>query len=568
MPGQLFADIHCHPSFKPYAQSFDAKNKIEGAPQPHDMISLWHELRPEHWDNFSNEFGVAMYSQSNLEAAAKGGLHIIGLALGALEKEFTTVSGKGLKIANDFVGMLLQGFNTPADMLVNLVTRFGVPRLSAVRESNRYFPDLMQELRFVKAQEGKVFQVGDERKFYTFKIAGNSDMLTDILAKNDEPGAGSSDEKPITLAIVLSIEGLHNLDAGNGASEAEVLQNARALKSKDFPVFFVTFCHHFWNGLCGQARSLSGLLAQAFDQSSHDRDVFNELGLKVLITLMDESSGRRVIVDIKHFSYEARNQYFSLLDGTLPKLPISEDLTKELKRVFVRNLKDPLHPVIVSHAAVNGYADDGDRTYKGNFPAQQAEGVENPFEDNKLFPDPSINFYDTDLLRLGAFDCLIGIQLDMRRITGAKGAEVSKMMEFPHAYLAWNQVIHMVELWDRMDISKPWDRICIGSDFDGLVSPMDELQNVSEYPELRKGLLHYARLYFLPSDAFEAEHPPISDRHRGYVANRFQFSGFRNHQRLNPDGPNVPEDSGLNHEDIVEKICWGNALAFMKRHFK
>ena len=93
MPGQpVFADIHCHPSFKPYAQSFTPGN-TRPDPQPGDVVSLWHASSISDIDAYLSEtFGVAMYTQSHFSAAAQGGLQVIGLSLGALEQEFITIS--------------------------------------------------------------------------------------------------------------------------------------------------------------------------------------------------------------------------------------------------------------------------------------------------------------------------------------------------------------------------------------------------------------------------------------------------------------------------------------------
>ena len=242
----------------------------------------------------------------------------------------------------------------------------------------------------------------DDGKHYTFSIAKNGKAVADALARNAAAGAGSTADKPITLCLTLTIEGLHNLDVQHGASEAKVMDHVLKLKNNvDAPLFFVTFSHHFWNGLCGHAHSLPPLMSAVFDQTAHMGEGFHPLGLKVLMALLDTSKGRRVLIDIKHMSFKARTQYFNLLAGTVPNdIPA---MTPELGRqmAFFRfNTKaapgtsTAAPPVIVSHTAVNGYRNPDDLFYYGNYPAQTVTGVLNPFENSEIYPDPGINFYD------------------------------------------------------------------------------------------------------------------------------------------------------------------------------
>jgi hypothetical protein len=210
--------------------------------------------------------------------------------------------------------------------------------------------------------------------------------------------------------------------------------------------------------------------------------------------------------------------------------------------------------------------DEGNKFYQGHFPHHSAPGVNNPFENSEFYPDPSINFYDADLINIARYEGLIGIQLDEHRIAGRMGLQVSKSMEHGHAWLAWNQVLHMVELWDRLDFPDAWDRICLGSDFDGIICPMKGIHRLSDYPELYKGLLMYSELYFMPQDEFIRLHPRMAER--GNIANRWQKSGRnRSGMRLNPAGLNAPEQTGLTPKEIVDKISYSNTLEFMKKWF-
>ncbi len=564
MSAPLFADIHCHPTFKPYGQSFTPGN-ARPDPQLTDIVSLWHEGVPNNIDTrLSERFGVAMYTQSHLSAAALGGVRVLCLSVGALETEFITISQPLPKTITDLLSQATNGRLDLQDFFINLVTRFGKARMDSVRKAKAYWPDLLAELSFVRAQEGKVFRLSDGL-YYTFRIAQNGAAMADALEDNAATGAGGSATQPITISIVLTVEGLHNLDAGHGADEATVMSHVQTLKRPANPIAFVTFCHHFWNGLCGQSRSLAGMMSGIFDQKKGEGDGFTDLGLKVLMALLDSGS-RRVLIDVKHMSYKARTQYFNLLAGSGIDALTQDTALRSALKAFFRFPADKVPPPIASHAAVSGYADEHDKTYHGNFPAQTPTGVFNPFEAPDMRDDPAINFYDADLLSFARFKGLLGIQLDAHRIAGPAGLEMATARKDPQAWLVWNQVLHMVELWDRAPYAGAWDRICLGSDFDGIISPLQGLRRASDYPVLREGLLYYARLYFMSAADFSKEKPGMESR--GIIANRWQLSARNpSGKRLNPVGPNAPEQTSLSPEQIVDKICSGNAIAFLKKHF-
>jgi hypothetical protein len=63
--------------------------------------------------------------------------------------------------------------------------------------------------------------------------------------------------------------------------------------------WFVTFSHHFYNELCGHARSLRSIIGKITDQEDRINSDFTPLGLEVLDILLDKSDGRRILIDIK-----------------------------------------------------------------------------------------------------------------------------------------------------------------------------------------------------------------------------------------------------------------------------
>jgi len=98
------------------------------------------------------------------------------------------------------------------------------------------------------------------------------------------------------------------------------------------------------------------------------------------------------------------------------------------------------------------------------------------------------------------------------------------------AALLWNQVQHIAELLDKNDLFS-WDCMAIGSDFDGLIDPLNAFWTEEEMPFLADFLERHAYNYM---------------EDRGKLLKTFN--------QITP------------HE-IVTRIFSDNALRFMKQHF-
>jgi hypothetical protein len=106
----------------------------------------------------------------------------------------------------------------------------------------------------------------------------------------------------------VSIEGAHSLGCGidNNADFDSLNNSITTIKSWEYPPFFITFAHHFYNELCGQAESLTSLLKKLADQSDGLNTGFTPLGEQVLRSLLDTSNGKRILIDVKHMSQKYR----------------------------------------------------------------------------------------------------------------------------------------------------------------------------------------------------------------------------------------------------------------------
>jgi hypothetical protein len=271
---------------------------------------------------------------------------------------------------------------------------------------------------------------------------------------------------------------------------------------------FITFAHHFWNGLCGHARSIPLWVKSIFNQENGLDQGFTAAGRRVAKALLEEQNDENgkllppVYIDIKHMSRKARLEYFEFLDTFFADKNI---------------------PVIVSHAGVTGLsAPEGSK--------DTAAAREN------LFMADTINFYDDEILRVYDSKGLFGIQLDAKRIGSGKARhykswKISKSDTlYSRAKLVWNQVRHIAELLDRNN-RYAWGIQSMGTDFDGFIDPISGYWTALEIHELNRHLLKYVEDYM--------NHP--------------ETIFFQDMNR------------NISADEIVDRIMTSNALGFLKR---
>lgn len=366
------------------------------------------------------------------------------------------------------------GTNIIGDTLQNFVTGIGKNRIDYLQQITDYFEDVEREYNYY-VQLHNVAVEGPMK----YIIARN---YSDIEAADEN-----------TICIVITIEGLHVLNTT--APDEQVLANVDKLKAWTYKPFFVTVAHHFWNRLCGHASSLSGIVGSVTDQSENINTGITELGWKVIDKLLNNEN--RILIDIKHMSALSRQQYLA----TYPQVP-----------------------VIMSHGAANGWRNMNEHV------------VDLKDTGYKLLQE-DINFYDDEIVIMAKSNGIIGLQLDERRIAGAATLSDTphslfrnKIMHYRSALL-WNQVQHIAELLDKNDLFS-WDNMAIGSDFDGLIDPLNAFWTAEEIPFL--------------SDFLE--------RHA------YNYMETRGKQVLKPFNQ-------VSANEIVSRIFSDNALRFMKQYF-
>ena len=475
-----FIDLHIHPAMKAFGKSFKREPGLNN-PNRNRQDSIWYYDPPTIPDKILNiTASFTKFRQSDFTSLAKGGAQVVFVSLCGMEKRFV---------------MTKAGTKLVGDVLANLATGVGKDRIDHVQGMTDYFTDLEMEYNFYVQLDGH--QVKIDGSWYQYKIVSGFSEI------DDNPNL------PVkTIYVIFSIEGAHVFNCGlqmmgRKANPAEVLLNVDRVKQWDKRLFFMGLTHHFDNELVGHAKSLSGLVSSACDQSVGLNEGFSDLGWKVLRKLLDNTNGKRVLIDLKHMSVKARNEYYRFLENEHP---------------------DEAIPLLVSHGAVTGL-----RSHN--------ELVVDDFSNSGKFQQYDINFYDDEIIRIAKSGGLFGIQFDERRL-GSKqevkstGMNLSRReMLYQKAKLVWNQIQHIAEVLDRND-QFAWEIQCIGSDNDGMVNPLNGYWTAEEMPILDSYLEKHA-YNFINSE--QAKH----------------FKAFNK----------------LSANNIVERFMRGNTYEFLKRNF-
>jgi microsomal dipeptidase-like Zn-dependent dipeptidase len=163
--------------------------------------------------------------------------------------------------------------------------------------------------------------------------------------------------------------------------------------------------------------------------------------------------------------------------------------------------------------------------------------VEDDLLNKGKFQPNDINFYDDEIVRIADSGGLFGIQFDERRL-GSKselkktGPNLSRRkMLFYKSRLVWNQIQHIAEVLNRHN-KFAWGIQCIGSDYDGMVNPLNGFWTAEDMPLFDSYLEKHA-YNFITSQA----------------------------------AANLKNENKITASEIVERFMKGNAFDFLKKNF-
>lgn len=419
-----------------------------------------------------------------MSALARSGSKVVVISLYPFEKHF--------------LSKRVWGWKGLTDVLVNFAASISQKRIDHVIRHSDYYEDLVSEYDFYKQLHNQVQRI--DGIFYTYRIVNSFSEI--------ESNAEKETESKKIINLIVTIEGGHSFNTGldmnqNTGNREEVIANVHKIKSWEHLPLFITFAHHFYNELCGHARSIT--ISALRDNQNRGLDTgITEMGMEVLELLLDNTIGKRIPIDVKHMSTTSRKMYYDLLDTKFT----TEDI-----------------PIVASHGAANGRRS-----------LIQPEATDYP-DRIELFNNIDINFYDDELIRIAKSNGLFGIQLDERRIGSKKAIKRSKVLFVykrkqlrKKSLLVWRQIEHVAEVLDAEDMFC-WGIQCIGSDFDGIVNPIKGIWTAENIKDMGEELLKHATSYM--------------------ENNRQNFNSFN---RITP-------------RSIIERVLRLNTMDFIKRYY-
>lgn len=351
------------------------------------------------------------------------------------------------------------------------------------------------------------------------------------IRNNNDPKQSLRKTKSIPL-LKQKREETHKLL--NSLIQEELKENIKYLKkNQETPVFMVTIAHLAWNGMVPHARALDTkglgrlLIKRIYRiKDSDDLNVsiqrralfyteeLNENGKLMINELLSKENGRRILIDLKHSDYSMRKYFYENIMS--PRISINE--TARMRA------KDKPIPPICSHCAVNGLQEIDHSKYVDEYAK-----INSPLDD--IFYPFGMNLYDDEIRIICSNNGIIGIPLEQRvlgglmkpeRILAIKnkfdGLSSTDFEKYFGSALEYNREImeirdrskskrskkvllqdylslepFMQNLFHIIDNSgksgeEAWKHVCIGSDLDGIIDPIDICPTASQYPHMRKRL--------------------------------------------------------------------------------
>lgn len=426
----LNADIHLHITMKPFFHGYPHTTKtiadIIEHPKPSTGAGKVYAMATRY---------VASRSQASVGQMQKGKVRLAWAVLHPMEKEFFNMSPvarvwtrkKGRKDM-----MLVAAANT-------------VEAYDHLKNEWDYFNILRKEYHYLCTEVEKEKRVS---------------LIKDRSAWEQLP------QKEDVIGLAVSIEGGHSLqDADMSRGKLPGTEFIRRLESHiheikqwEYAPVCMNLCHHFHNRLSGHAQSLNGierfiLLDQTYGK---DHGIW-PAGWKAIHTLLDDQSGARILVDTKHMSMRARQEYYRYLACSKPGIPI-----------------------ICSHTGMNGY-----NTMEQSLRKRDRNRKSKRSDLCRL----SMNLSDEEIRIIYNSGGLIGLMMDKFRMGGYRMAPPGRAVTADTSVKIF--VSNMLQVIHAVQKPSAWDTVCLGSDFDGAISHFDGFDGCHTVPGFRQQVLEY-----------------------------------------------------------------------------
>lgn len=523
-------DIHCHPSGKPYMSG--RSNPLHTPFETYNNeIAGWLLSRLKKQIEKISE--IKLGTQSNFDNLHLGNVRIIIASFTPLEKAFLVANLKPDSFINDNFKGLVTETQTPWEdtiktSVVNALTGFGTDDIDFSKKSmiNYFQEGLQPEYRYFtkfhnQKNKAKNYIIKFVKNFSEIETAIYGDSTT-ICIINSIEGAHTLASQVPNMAFLKRDQGMgHKKDPADFTRLIEYVNNIEAIKQWEFPPFFISLNHHFWNGLGGHAKSLMKLIGTIVSQAEGLNTGLKGMGEEVIKLLLKKTNGPRILIDIKHMSPLCRKEFYAFIQT----------------EYWNRNDKFPL---VCSHTGVVSKC----RTLDALM--QQDDDKELHNNSNYLHEN-SINLCAEDIMKIAETNGLIGIQLDEKRVAGNTIIIIiksNKQLGSADLRMQYVKVLfaNLFEVVKTVNSKKGWDLLSIGSDYDGLINHLDFYPTAAEMPVLRNDMLEFLKK---PQEISQ--------------------SGFNYCVPL----PEIKRLMfGLTATEIIDKIFAENAMNFLRNNFK
>jgi hypothetical protein len=528
-----FADLHVHSSTKP----FNSRNSV-------NKYNIWESIDHSCGSNAAERSpeiingvvaSMQKQSQSDLKQLARSNTRVVCVTISPLEHQFMNNSA------------YLNDKNKKAT--ISCLTGVSPNQIFLQRREIDYFQEVLDNIEFIKKGENKPYYINGDA--YTYMLLRTPADLDTVL------------NNPYKIGIVLNIEGGHALghslytnlkitnvkDPQTKENEYERLLIDNILKLKglkpiydsrddsldiylDVPIMYIGLAKTFPNGLGGTAQSLTQIQETYFSTPEEIGAPMTSVGSSVVAGLFSSGDGGRPIyIDIKHMSPQFREKYYREVSSSL---------------ATGGNTKITNISIIASHVGISGLpftsGQDGSALY--NRPDSDPNKNNNSF-----LSDWQQSLSKEDLKNIYDLKGLIGISLDKNTIGGTVGLKsiqntqegtVQRRQACLDLFLAnVFKAIRVMSDEEKEDSLKykVWNLICVGSDFDAMMNPLDVYASARNMPDLHSDI-----------QRFLEDPQPIVPRVTGLEVPEIRRLMF-----------------GLKPAEIANKICSTNMVDFVRK---
>ena len=527
----LFADLHAHAFLRPF-ESREQDNDLM-SDDPNNINSIWNEYNLPKFSLrhiIGEHAGFTTYSQSDFTSTISSAVRLIGISLYPPESGFFKIPNSttfdkilGLIRLKEFAELEL-GY------VVSSFTKNNIQKIKA--DDYDYFEETLRQLQYIiegpfepdaskcvgtvyaqiKNAFYKIVQTAADVELINsdptiqifLTIEGGNALWSNTTFLNGDTYNGRNFDKYISNEQLLIYQALNDADFRNHVTKDMVENNPEAMNRlwsadacemvmqnlrqllRSTKLFSFTLAHHYYNGLCGQCESLQPITSLGLTDQSFgiDSDI-TPLGYMVINELLKNN----VLVDVKHMSWKARQSYYRFRANNYPTMPL-----------------------VWSHACVSGRKAVGDKDFINTW---------NP----NPFYQQNINMFDDDIFETVRSNGIIGIEFD-QRVNGVQASNIETLWKH------FQYIAERIATMPRTPERTVWDYACLGTDYDGVIHPVDQFQTYRDMDKFEDFLLNQIKNYML--------HPP---------------GNFQVQDKLEPD-------------EILSRLCFKNLVWFVKQNLK